>query len=148
MKTPAVLKFKPKKRLAVHRLPYVGNDHRRPEHGGFSFWDVPLTGDYFGGNKAGRALGVIALQFFRETPEGDGSLINFHLQTVALTWLEMARTATPEEFQVLRGQASGFIGAICPWTILAARRFGGNLEKASPKSLLLEANQGLTAIYD
>jgi len=55
-------------KTSVFRLPFVGEfDDDQKE---FRYWDVPLTGGYFGGEITGKALGVAYLRFV-ELSEAD-----------------------------------------------------------------------------
>lgn len=137
----AALKYKPRKALAAHRLPLVGKAHVQPECGGLSFWDVPLTGGYVGGCKAGEALATSTLVFLRE--ESDDYLNRCILGQIAAAWMERAIDASPEERTALRGQAVGFMATISEWVAAAVNDLGANLDRADKAAILARINAGL-----
>lgn len=137
----AALKYKPRKKLAAHRLPFVGRVHVQPEHGGLSFWDVPLTGGYIGGCKAGEALAVSTLVFLRE--EGGETPDRWLLGQIAAAWMERAIDASPEECIALRGQAVGFMSKMSEWVSAAAADLGANLDRTDKAAILTRINAGL-----
>jgi len=138
----AALKYKPRKKLAIHRLPFVGRVHVQPEHGGLSFWDVPLTGGYIGGCKAGEALAVSTLVFLRE--ERDSHYLERGiLGQIAAAWMERAIDANPEERLALRGQAVGFMSKMSEWVDAAVSDLGANLDRSDKAAILTRINAGL-----
>ncbi|MHA6196575.1 hypothetical protein ACX3YG_19635 [Pseudomonas wadenswilerensis] len=128
------LKFK-RRKGAVAKLPYVGADH----HSGCSMWDVPSTGDYWGGWDTGQALALVALKHVKshhDYPAG-------HLGHIAASWLERAQQAAPEEFATLRGQVLGFMRTVEVAAIGGLFHAGYDTDSWDEKSLLKEANKGL-----
>jgi hypothetical protein len=134
------LKVRPKAVIAIHRLPFVGRPS--PEEK-FSFWNVPLSAGYINGCQTGRDLAVFTLIHLREQAKSEGAITD--LGGIALSWLEAARSASPEELDTLRGQVVGFMAEISPWTISAVDRFGGNLNQVDRCQLLRRVNAGLLA---
>lgn len=132
------LKFKRRKHPAA-RLPYIGTDFYTPRSHGHCLWDVPLTGDYWGGWDTGQALSLIALKHIKahhDNPIG-------HLGGIAASWLERAQQATPEEFATLRGQVLGFMRTVEVAAIGGLFHAGYDTDSWDEKSLLKEANKGL-----
>jgi hypothetical protein len=132
------LKFK-RSTNPTKRLPYIGTDHFKPKHG-HCLWDVPLTGDYGGGWKTGQALAIIALKFSKEFYEGAGG----HLNTIAAAWLDRARSASPDEFETLRGQVLGFMRAVEVAALLGLDRCDITSAAWDSNARLKEANHGLS----
>lgn len=135
------LRTKPRAKLQMHQLPFVGRDHVKPDHGGFSFWDVPLTGGYFGGNETGSAIGNMFLVHLRQSKNADNSCA-LHLAGILNSLRERVPT-TKEEADTLKGQAVGFGSVIGQWLMAAVEHLGHNLDKVDHDKLLYAANAGL-----
>jgi len=131
------LQFHPRRKVPFHRLPFVGKQH----DGMPAFWSVPLTGGYYGGTKAGGELAALMLIHLRQHGRVEFSM--GRLGQVATAWLEAARTATPEQYSALRGQALGFMGTLSPWLIAAAEQNGKRLDTADRHAILRSANRWL-----
>ncbi|HCJ29537.1 MAG TPA: hypothetical protein DHV63_09630 [Pseudomonas sp.] len=136
----AAVKYKPRRKLAFHRLPFVGTSYHKKAYG-ISSWDVPLTGGYVGGCMAGSALATSALVYLRE--EASDETNRFLLGQICATWIDRAESATQEELDVLRGQAVGFMQTISGWLAASVDQFGANLDKADKKAILKRINAGL-----
>lgn len=127
------LAFHNRKKLALHKLPFVGN--RRPgHHGGICFWDVPSTGGYGGGNKTGQALALIYLQHLKENGRSGGGT----LQHMAFDMLNGC-----DDDSARKGQVVGFFSELERWLSGAAKHLEGGLDSVPPKQLLEAANDGL-----
>lgn len=130
------LRFKNRRQLAAHRLPFVD---RVPGQPGISFWAVPKAGGYVGGNETGTALARVYLRYLREQGQCRGGGI---LQLIVLDMM-----GTPDSFgieeQALRGQAVGFFTELERWLSAAVQRLDGGLDKQDDKALLRTANAGL-----
>lgn len=136
MNTPA-LKFHSRRKVPFCRLPFVGSQHE----GTPTFWDVPLTGGYYGGTKVGGELAALTLIHLRQ--HGRDQFAHGRLGQIATAWIEAARTATPEQYSALRGQVLSFMGALSPWLITAVDRQGQSLDTADQHAILRSANQWL-----
>lgn len=132
------LKFKRRKN-PVSRLPYFGTDFYTPKSHNTCFWDVPLTGEYWGGWDAGSALALIALKHIKTNHDHPAG----HLGPIAASWLERAQQATPEEFATLRGQVLGFMRAVEAAALGGLFHADYNTDAWDEKILLKEANKGL-----
>lgn len=132
------LRFKNRKKLPIHRLPFVG---KVPGVAGLSFWDVPKTGNYLGGTKTGEALARVYLKFVKE--HGECGL----LRSIALDMFEAKRNCSPER-DALRGQVVGFFFVLERWLEAATKNLDGGLDKMDTKDLLKAANAGLDPNYE
>lgn len=131
------IRFKYKKKLPLHRLPFVGKEHK--EKRTISFWDVPKTGGYGGGCKTGKNLALIYLKHIRQHGGASGG----YLQSVVLDMLgEDSRSMTPED-SALRGQVVGFFSTL-DQVLDETSRFMGGLDKMENPWLLEQANLGLS----
>lgn len=140
---PGKLRAKPRAKLEMHKLPFVGNDHVVPKQGGVSFWDVPLTGGYLGGVETGSALANIYLIHLRR--QGGGEDRNA-LSLSAIYCAMMARAPrTKEEVETLNGQVVGFSNVMHGWLDASVQQLGRNLDASDGKldPLLNLANSGL-----
>lgn len=66
-----------------------------------------------------------------------------NLGQVAMSWLDAARTASPEQYSALRGQVLGFTSMLSHWLICAAAHGGHNLDSADRHATLRNANRWL-----
>lgn len=134
------MKFKPRQKHPLHRLPYVGFENYADRYGRIGYWDVPLIGGYNGGWATGRALGNIAIKHMSQHDhDGDGG----HLKSIASAWLQRASTATAEELDTLQGQVMGFMTVIGIWTHSAADQSRCKLADCDEKAELKTANAGI-----
>ncbi|MBH3308338.1 hypothetical protein I5P84_02570 [Pseudomonas mosselii] len=137
------LREKPRAKLDMHRLPFVGRDHVTNEDGSYCFWDVPLTGGYFGGNETGQALAFTYLAHLRRM---NGSKAH-PLHTLSLRSIfgaMMKRTpGSKAEKDSRSGQLVGFASVIDDWLRAAVDQFGRELDDIDHKKLLALANAGL-----
>ncbi|MEO4014794.1 hypothetical protein [Pseudomonas rossensis] len=147
-KVMAKLREKPRAKLEIHRLPFVGRDHVAPKSGGISFWDVPLTGGYLGGIETGSAIASMFLVHLRRQGSGGDrqaiSLSNIYCEMIARI------PGTMEETDTLKGQVVGFSGVIQEWLKASVQQFGENLEAPNGMldTLLDRANAGLESGQD
>lgn len=133
----AALQFHPRRKVPFHRLPFVGRQH----DGTPNFWNVPLSSGYYGGTQTGGELAALMLIHLRQ--HRHDQYTTGQLGQVATAWLDAARTATPEQYSVLRGQVLGFMGMLSPWLIAAAEQNGKNLDTADRHAILRSANRWL-----
>lgn len=126
------LAFNNRKKLPLHKLPFVGN-RNGPGKFPVSFWDVPKAGGYIGGCNTGRALALIYLKHLKEN-ENDGSGM---LQNITFDMLAGC------ENSARRGQVVGFFTELERWLSGAVKNLEGGLNGVSPKQLLKAANDGL-----
>ncbi len=126
------LAFNNRKKLALHKLPFVG---RRNGPGKFSisFWDVPRAGGYFGGCKTGKALALIYLQHLKENGSGTGGM----LQHITFDMLDGC------DDDARSGQVVGFFTHLESWLSGAVKHLEGGLDEMPEKQLLQAANDGL-----
>lgn len=124
------LRFKNHEELPCHRLPFVDDD----DNGMVSFWHVPKSGGFIGGNTTGKALAQIYARYLNESDPNDPSL----LQTIAL---DMFRDGIDNP--ALRGQAVGFFNELEKWLLAATKNFRGWDHIQSNDALLDMANNGL-----
>lgn len=127
------LAFNNRKKLPVHKLPFVGNQNG-PGRYPISFWDVPKAGGYIGGCNTGSALALIYLQHLKENKSDTGGM----LQKITFDML-----ADCGNDSARRGQAVGFFSELESWLSGAAKHLEGGLNGVSPKQLLKAANDGL-----
>ena len=134
----SLLHFNNRRAIPLHRLPFIGPVRGRTQ---FSFWAVPRTGGYAGGNDVGRGLARIYLKYLKQhgRPEGLSAL-----QWIVLDMIEPAAAGslTPEQ-AALRGQVVGFFSELDAWLEVAAYNLEGGLEAQSDKALLALVNAGL-----
>jgi hypothetical protein len=132
----ASLQFHPRRKAPFHRLPFVGQQADGTPY----FWNVPLTGGYYGGPPTGGELAALRLIHLRQHRRDQ--FTTGQLGQVATAWLDAARTASPEQYSALRGQVLGFMAMLSPW-LIAAEHNGRNLDSADRHALLRKANQWL-----
>lgn len=137
----AALRFKPRRKIAAHRLPFVGREHSTPDYGLIGYWDVPLTGGYAGGNQTGLALAKLLLVYMRENHADE--MVGYAAGAMMLSMLEAARTADDDQFEALRGQALGVMNQLTPFLVGAAYHAGHELDGLDTKKVLALANAGL-----
>ncbi|MDO8908746.1 MAG: hypothetical protein Q7W55_09645 [Pseudohongiella sp.] len=130
------LRFKSRKSHPLHRLPFVGPV---PGKVGLSFWDVPRSGGYTGGNLTGQALARFYLKHLRVHGANDTG----NLQNIVLDMLGSDDSVSPEML-TLRGQIVGFFSELDVWLASAAQNIDGGLDSDDKTALLKKANQGLT----
>ncbi|MBT3092831.1 MAG: hypothetical protein AB2697_22145 [Candidatus Thiodiazotropha endolucinida] len=135
---PAVhkLRFHEHKKLPPHRLPFVD---RVPGKLGLSFWTVPKTGGYFGGNETG---GTLARIYLKHLKEHDLSFGGSYLQIMVLDMFGCKSGVSPEQ-DVLRGQVAGLFIELERWLVSAVKYLEDRLETECDKDLLEAANNGL-----
>lgn len=131
------LRFKNRKQMPAHRLPFVD---RVPGAPLLSFWAVPKTGGYIGGNETGAALARVYLRYLREHSQDRGAGI---LSLIALHMIESGEIVTDAEQDARRGQVVGFFTELDQWLSAAAKHFDGGLDKHDDEALLRMANAGL-----
>jgi hypothetical protein len=138
VKKPAnALQFKNRKKLPLHRLPFVD---AVPGKVGLSFWAVPKTGGYSGGNETGKALARIYLKHIREhVPDG---MLQLMVLDMFDQRFERGRNDSPEML-ALQGQVVGFFCELERWVLAAARQLGTRLDALDDEQLLKAANNGL-----
>lgn len=133
------LRSKPDKKTSWERLPFVGKDHS--PH--YSSWDVPLTGGYFGGIEAGRAVARMYLKYLRDEQANPIRIGTANLQGVLSS--SYAKTPTTKEEEAsLTGQRVGFIHEIGTWIEAAVTRLGSGLDAIHEHSLVQQVNESLT----
>lgn len=130
------LRFKNRKKLPLHRLPFVD---AVPGKVGLSFWAVPKTGGYFGGNETGGALARVYMKHLKEHGPGFGG---GNLQMMVLDMFDCENGVSAEQ-DALRGQVVGFFVELERWLAGAAKYLDGGLDKHDNKTLLKAANAGL-----
>lgn len=136
------IKFKPRKKLPAHRLPFVGPEPGRSQ---LSFWAVPKSGGYGGGCDTGAALAKIYLKHLRE--HGRAASAGGFLQNIVLDMVDSEHGESPEQ-DALRGQVVGFFSVLEAWIEGAAHYLGGSLDQVDGKALLDMANRGLSTDYE
>ncbi|WP_040727651.1 hypothetical protein [Thiomicrorhabdus sp. Kp2] len=129
------LKFKNRKKLPLHRLPFVGDEDGKL---GLSFWKVPKDGGYAGGCTTGKALARIYLKHLKEHGGCPGGM----LQSITLDMLDKERDDR-QEWDSLKGQAVGFFSELDRWLVAAAKNMDDGLENEDNRVLLKTANKGL-----
>lgn len=140
------IRFHPRKKLPIHRLPFVGKTDPLQNGGrGISFWAVPPTGGYGGGCETGKALAKIYLKHLRE--HRDAAYSGGYLQHIVLDMLENAHEKSPER-DAFCGQVVGFFSVLDAWLEGAALYLQGDLDSMDPKALLDAANKGLNFDYE
>ena len=124
-------------KLPIHRLPFVG---KRSDGDGISFWNVPATGGYGGGNDTGGAMAMAYLRHLTANPQYQGGL----LQHIVLDMCEAyKRGLTADEELSLRGQIVGFCSTICATVQSVAPLLGYQPDATEEAQLLKRANAGL-----
>lgn len=132
------MKFHTKQKLPLHNLPFIG---RVKGKDGLSFWDVPNSGGYGGGNTTGRALAGIYLRHLQQhgaTPGGS-------LGSIAADMSLLGNDYSPDD-DARRGQIIGFFNAIEPILAQLIKRSGIELT-LSDVQLMKQANDGLDGHY-
>ena len=130
------LKFKNHRKLPLHRLPFVD---AVPDKIGWSFWSVPKSGGYFGGNETGSALARIYMKHLKAHGPGWGG---GNLQMMALDMFDCENGVSAEQ-DTLRGQVVGFFVELEYWLAGAVKYLDGGLDKHDNTTLLKAANTGL-----
>ncbi|MGH1449933.1 MAG: hypothetical protein ACRBBM_11010 [Pseudomonadaceae bacterium] len=133
------LKFNNRKKIPLHRLPFVGSVSGKPR---LSFWTVPRAGGYVGGCKTGEALALIYLKHLIDhaDPLGCGQLQWIVGDMVNMPQYSSHQTA---EMSALRGQIVGFFSTLDPFLRGAAVHLNHGLQNVEFNDLLNRANQGL-----
>lgn len=141
-KQPHLLAFRPKLKIAAHRLPFVGNEHT--EDKSFSFWNVPAKGGCMGGRATGAAIAGMYLKHIRES---DSDRYGMYLGWMVLAWMERLSSGDIKqgspEYESLSGQMVGCMSELSRWLGAAARALGSSLDDTSNESLLATANGGI-----
>ena len=94
--THGALRFKSHEQMPAHRLPFVD---KVPGLCGLSFWAVPATGGYIGGDQTGAALARVYLRYLREHGQDRGAGV---LQLIALDMIQSDEIVTDAEAKALR----------------------------------------------
>ena len=141
-KQPHLLAFRPKLKIAVHRLPFVGKEHT--EDNSFSFWNVPAKGGYMGGRTTGAAIAGMYLKHIRER---DGDCCGPYLGWMVLAWMERLSSGDIKqgspEYESLHGQMAGCMSELSRCLVAAARVLGSSLDDTTNEALLATANRGI-----
>lgn len=136
------LRVKPRQKLDMHRLPFVGKDHVQEEGGGYCFWDVPFAGGHWGGIETGQAIACMYLAHLRRVRHDK----HYKLDLGAVIMGMMNQSPRNEEERESRkGQLVGFASALDEWLRAAVGAFGDNLDAIDHESLLARANAGFDA---
>ncbi len=139
------LSFRPKKKASFRHLPFLGNEHT-PEDA-ISYWNIPASGGYFGGNKTGEAVAFMLLKHLRENLNNPDSLNEAYLGLMILDWNKRMMAEAPqldsEGLDSLNGQMVGFINIISKLLLAFAIPLYHELDKKDYKELLKQANQGI-----
>lgn len=130
------LRFNDTTNHPLHRLPFVGVE---PGKRGASFWAVPRTGGYGGGNQTGKALARIYMKHLKEHGSGLGG---GSLQLMVLDMFDCEHGDNAEQ-DALRGQVVGFFAELERWLSAAAKHLDGGLDQDDNQALLKAANAGL-----
>lgn len=133
------LRSKPEGKNAWYRLPFVGDDHGKH----LSYWDVPLTGGYFGGIEAGKIVARLFIKYLRDERDSPLRCGTMNLRAV-LSSLDNKKPSTKEEEEALCGQRVGFMSEITYWLEAAAERLGSSFDAIPERSLVAQANEALT----
>lgn len=153
---PSPLAFRPRKKKAVHRLPFVGDEHTGD--GSFSWWNLPATGGYRGGWKTGEAVATMYLKHLRNGGDDSslflGWMVDHWMQRmdcapegpespdlVPLSGQLIGTFDSPER-SALRGQMMGFMFGLNKCLKAGASFLNSNLDHISNDFLLAEANAG------
>ncbi len=139
------LAFRPKKKASPRRLPFVGNEHTSGKD--FSYWNIPSSGGYFGGNKTGEAVAYMLLKHLRENLNTPDSINDVYLGMMILDWNKRMMTESlqpgSEELDSLHGQMVGFINIISKLLLAFVIPLYHELDKKDYKELLKQANHGI-----
>jgi hypothetical protein len=136
------LKFNKRKKLALHQLPFVDKEEGKI---GLSFWSVPKTGGYHGGNTSGKALALLYLKYLRTDNKDSGGF----LQMIALDMFDFKDFPNEDKkADAVKGQAVGFFMEIEKLLIAAVGPLGGCLDSMDERDLLKRANIGLNLTED
>lgn len=137
VKDKPTLKFKNRKKLPLHRLPFVDKEEGKL---GLSFWSVPKSGGYHGGSDTGRALALLYLKHLRSNAGESNSM----LQHIALDMFDFQDFPNRDKREdAVRGQAVGFFKEIEKLLIAAVVPMGDCLDSIDENELLKRANKGL-----
>lgn len=130
------------------RLPFMGKGETIKA----LCWDLPATGGYVGGYRAGEAMAISFLKYLRDQ---DQPFIPTELTHIAGAIMErwsqegghrMASRSMANQslaFESIHGQYAGFFNTLLPWIHAAASRLGGNLDSITEGDLIRKANAGL-----
>ncbi|WP_312387887.1 hypothetical protein [Atlantibacter hermannii] len=132
-----MIKFNKRKKLALHRLPFIGGKSKSGF--GLSFWNVPSTGGYSGGCITGAALAWIWLKHLEnEAREGAGNT-PFTISRI------VSEISDLSENDSLKGQVVGFfeIIEIILFKLISDSRIHFTKDE---KNLIEQANAGLKDI--
>lgn len=140
LKVRVKLRAKPRVKMDMHRLPFVGRDHVQEESGGVCFWDVPFEGGYFGGNETGAAIAHMYLAHLRRANRNQCQKLDLG---PILSGMMRRTPRTKEENDSRSGQLMGFASVIGAWLGAAVDQLGERLETADQAALLKAANAGL-----
>lgn len=139
--TETKLKFKKSKKFPVRQLPFVDKEDGKA---GLSFWSVPKTGGYAGGNITGRALALLYLKHLR----ANGPVFGGLLQSVVLDMFDKQCDPNNPALSSLRGQAVGFFTELEKIITVATAQLGSCLDSMDEKDLLKRANGGINLNED
>ncbi|WP_312774205.1 hypothetical protein [Atlantibacter hermannii] len=132
-----MIKFNKRKKLALHRLPFIGGKSKSGF--GLSFWSVPSTGGYSGGCITGAALAWIWLKHLEnEARQGEGNT-PFTISRIVSELSDLS------ENDSLKGQMIGFfeIIEIVLFKLISDSRIHFTKDE---KKLIEQANAGLKGI--
>lgn len=146
--TSGPLKYYPHRKIAIHRLPFVGS-HSWPRNS--RFWAIPATGGYGGGCATGEALALLYLKHLRHSTVNDAPTLGWINHAMWQRLQEESRgieggsciTDYPSTWLSLRGQSVGFLRVMNICLEIACRELGHCLDNMSEQELLNRANQGL-----
>ncbi|WP_313471349.1 hypothetical protein [Atlantibacter hermannii] len=132
-----MIKFNKRKKLALHRLPFIGGKSKSGF--GLSFWNVPSKGGYSGGCITGSALAWIWLKHLEnEAREGAGNT-PFTISRI------VSEISDLSENDSLKGQMIGFfeIIEVVLFKLISDSRIHFTKDE---KKLIEQANAGLKDI--
>lgn len=132
-----MIKFNKRKKLALHRLPFIGGKSKSGF--GLSFWNMPSKGGYSGGCITGAALAWIWLKHLEnEAREGAGNT-PFTISRI------VSEISDLSENDSLKGQMIGFfeIIEVVLFKLISDSRIHFTKDE---KKLIEQANAGLKDI--
>ena len=128
------LTFHNKKKVPLHRLPFVGGKSKTRL--GINFWNVPASGGYAGGCDTGTALAWLWIKHLEE----------FNSKSCPFTLSSIATDMSGIEDDSIRGQMVGFFSII--ETVFAQMITSHKIHYSkNEKEFLASANKGLAASY-
>jgi hypothetical protein len=117
-------------------------------------WNLPATGGYEGGYRAGEAMAISFLKYLRSQ---DAPFFHTELTSITQSIMErwsqegghrMAAQSMANQslaYESLHGQCCGFFNTLLPWIQAAASGLGRSLDGFTEDDVLRMANTGLSS---